>query len=112
MEEFPLGIPRCPWSSLEMGFWGELDGTNQMVVVEYREIFPLLGRPKTQVKEFEGEEREVAEVVKAKVFGAEAVLGTRYRGDLPAEPVVIRMVLVVGDLRPDDSGLVSSRDTS
>jgi len=95
-----------------MDFWGELGGTNQMVVVEYREIFPLLGRPKTQVKEFEGEEKEVPEVVKAKVFEAEAVLGKRYRGDLPAEPVVIRMVLVVGDLRPDDSGLVSSRDTS
>ena len=92
-----------------MGFWGELDGTNQMVVVEYREIFPLLGRPKTQVKEFEGERKEVAEVVKAKVFEAEAV---SLRGDLPAEPVVMRMVLVVGDPRPDDSALVSSRDTS
>ena len=95
-----------------MGFWGELDGTNQMVVVEYREIFPLLGRPKTQVKEFEGEEREVPEVMRAKVFEAEAVLGKRCRGGLPAEPVVIRMVPVVGDLRPDDSGLVSFRDIS
>jgi len=95
-----------------MGFWGELDGTNQMVVVEYREIFPLLGRPKTQVKEFEGEEREVAEVTRAKVFEAEAILEKQCRGGLPAEPVVIRMVPVVGDLRPDDSGLVSSRDIS
>ena len=62
------------------------------------------------MKEFEGKEKEVPEVVK--VFEAEAVLGKRYRGDLPAEPVVTRMVLVVGDLRPDDSALVSSRDTS
>ena len=69
-------------------------------------------RRETQVKEFEGEEKEMAEVVKAKVFEAEAVLGKRCRGGLPAEPVVIRMVPVVGDLRPDDSGLVSSRDTS
>jgi len=52
-----------------------------MVVVEYREIFPLSVRPKTQVKEFEGEEKEVAEVVKAKVFEAEAV---SLRGDLLA----------------------------
>ena len=66
-------------------------------------------RRETQVKEFEGEEKEVAEVVKAKMFEAEAV---SLRGDLPAEPVVTRMVLVVGDPRPDDSALVSSRDTS
>ena len=84
----------------------------RMIVEEYREIFSLSVRPKTQVKEFEGEEKEVPEVVKAKVFEAEAVLGKRYRGDLPAEPVVTRMVLVVGDPRPDDSGLVSSRDIS
>ena len=95
-----------------MDFWGELGGTNRMKVDANREGFFLLVRPKTQVKEFEGEEKEVPEVVKAKVFEAEAVLGKRYRGDLPAEPVVTRMVLVVGDLRPDDSALVSSRDTS
>ena len=83
-----------------------------MKVDANREGFFLLVRPKTQVKEFEGEEKEVPEVVKAKVFEAEAVLGKRYRGDLPAEPVVTRMVLVVGDLRPDDSALVSSQDTS
>ena len=95
-----------------MDFWGELGGTNRMKVDANREGFFLSVRPKTQVKEFEGEEKEVPEVVKAKVFEAEAVLGKRYRGDLPAEPVVTRMVLVVGDLRPDDSALVSSRDTS
>ena len=95
-----------------MDFWGKLSGMIRMIVKEYREIFSLSVRPKTQVKEFEGEEKEVAEVVKAKVFEAEAVLGKRYRDDLPAESVVTRMVLVVGDLRPDDSALVSSRDTS
>ena len=68
-------------------------------------------RPKTRVKEFEGEEKEVAEVVKAKVFEAEAV---SLRGDLPAEPVVARMVVVVNDPRPDDSAnaLVNARGTS
>jgi len=95
-----------------MDFWGELGGTNRMKVDANREGFFLSVRPKTQVKEFEGEEKEVPEVVKAKVFEAEAVLGKRYRGDLSAEPAVTRMVLVVGDLRPDDSALVSSRDTS
>ena len=92
-----------------MDFWGKLGGMIRMIVEEYREIFSLSVRPKTQVKEFEGEEKKVAEVVKAKVFEAEAV---SLRGDLPAKPVVMRMVLVVGDPRPDDSALVSSRDTS
>ena len=92
-----------------MDFWGKLGGTNRMIVDPNREGFSLSVRPKMQVKEFEGEEKEVAEVVKAKVFEAEAV---SLRGDLPAEPVVMRMVLVVGDSRPDDSALVSSRDTS
>ena len=90
-----------------MDFWGKLGGTNRMIVDANREGFFLSVRPKTQVKEFEGEEKEVPEVVKTKVFEAEAV---SLRGDLPAEPVVMRMVLVVGDPRPDDSALVSSRE--
>ena len=95
-----------------MDFWGELGGTNRMKVDANREGFFLSVRPKTQVKEFEGEEKEVPEIVKAKMFEPEAVLGKRYRDDLPAEPVVIRMVPVIGDLRPDDSDLVSFRDIS
>ena len=54
-----------------MDFWGKLGGMIRMIVEEYREIFSLSVRPKTQVKEFEGEEKEVAEVVK--VFEGEEV---------------------------------------
>ena len=72
VEGFPLRTPRCPWSSSEMDFfWGKLGSMNRMIVEEYQERFSPSMRPKTRMKEIEGEGKEVAR--KVKVFEAEEV---------------------------------------
>ena len=52
--------------------WGKLGSMNRMIGEEYRERFSPSVRPKTRVKEIEGEGKEVAGEVK--VFEAEEVL--------------------------------------
>ena len=69
MEEFPLRTPRCP-SETDF-FWGKLGSINRMIVEEYRERFFPSVRPRTRVKEIEGEAKEVAGEVK--VFEEEEV---------------------------------------